>query len=68
MTTSDMPVDPRLARFGADLADLWDEFCNRPEYDSLFKLYPGLGMTVHSEDGLLLKFYEEGVAFYPNND
>lgn len=61
MTTT---VNPILARFAADLNDVWSKLCEEAP-DELFDLFNPVSIELHTGDGLTATFYEEGIAFYP---
>ena len=58
------PINPHLARFTADFADLWTKFCEDAP-DEFFDLFNPVSVQLHTGDGLTAEFYEEGIAFYP---
>lgn len=58
------PINPHLARFAADFADLWTKYCEEAP-DEFFELFSPVSVRLYTGDGLTAEFYEEGIDFYP---
>ncbi|UDL16546.1 hypothetical protein SEA_ZOOMAN_305 [Microbacterium phage Zooman] len=58
------PIHPILARFAADLNDLWEKHCAEAP-DEFFELFNPVSIKLYTGDGLTAEFYEEGIDFYP---
>lgn len=61
-------VDPKLARFAADLNDAYEKICNDPKHNGFFDLFEGVEIKLYSYGELTAKFWEEGIEFYPAED
>lgn len=57
-------IQPMLARFAADLNDMWTKLCEEAP-DEFFNTFGQVSIQLYTDDGLTAKFYEEGIDFYP---
>lgn len=59
-------VHPDLARFAANLNDLWVALCEKEDPGSDFwDIFAPVSIKLYTGDGLTAKFWEDGIEFYP---
>lgn len=59
-------VDPRLARFAADLNDAFSKLIDGADSEFLNDYGP-IGLELQTINGLTARYYEEGIDFYPED-
>jgi hypothetical protein len=59
-------VNTDLARFAAAISDAYDKVCaDMPQ--AFFDLFGPMQLELRTADGVTLRFWEEGVEFYPES-
>ena len=57
-------VDPRLAIFAAKVSEAYDKVCEE-QAQEFFDDYAPIGLEMTTINGLTVRFWEEGLEFYP---
>lgn len=59
---------PELVRLVSDLFTAWEEISGRSEHEVAFELFGPVSVELRIEDGLMARFFEEGIEFYPKEE
>lgn len=62
----DVAVTPQIAAMSAELSEAWDLILAK--YAPHLAHHEALGLSIITAGGVVARFYEEGIVFYPKDE